>query len=776
MFPISTAIGFPKEDVAQDVKKKKEYGLAVAQAIYSRWYNAAVPYGFANMAYFRMLREYAQGRQSTLQYKKRYRGESNNKNGNKVNHNGSLENSRKGYNNIAFDIESPAPVYITIIKSLLKQHNYEPSFYSTTKADIKTKTKMKAKLWAESQYENPQREKYGLEPKKQPWYPQSLPELEVYEKYHGFRLPLEVALTKIARHSFDVSNWDMLFDQYIDSACETSFLVGKVNTNKDGSTYLEYIDSANFVTTYYDQKRNEEPVFAGHVTKVQLGSIKDKLIEQGATEQDIRNLAQMYAPYNGVADYQNYDYNSKDPVTQRYMWYDFSVDVMFFEWKTDDQKHFVGRQASNGNYVYKREDRVKRTYADGRERKTDTYYQQMVYEGAWVIGTKYIYDYGLKKNMLRTPNGGCALSYVFERIEKKSIVEAWMPLLDDYQMGVLKYRAAVQAAAPKGYAVDAGLIAQQDMGAGKMNGLQMVQYRRETGNYIFQTPAAILQSGRNMSNAMQELEGGIGAQQVEWMRHRDFLLEKIKTLAGLNDAVAATPSASGEKGLGIAKLEISATNNALGGIQTALRNFKQKAALKLVAQTRLNIEADAKCAKYWEDYLEPQYFSAIKAIGDLTLNGIGIKMREGMSAERKATILGAATESLKAGKNGLIGITISDFMLVEKTLEDGEPELASWYLTIAEERARAVNEQAQSRMSKENAENSIAANQAAMQSKAQLEQMLSQLRMQEDGAKIAAELEAKAKLLELEHTYTMQELALEGSIQATTSKEVRGKI
>jgi hypothetical protein len=774
MLPISTALGFPKEDVTRDTKIKPQYGLQVAQSIYSRWYNAAVPYGFANMQYFRMLREYAQGRQSTLQYKKRYRGEGSKNNSNKVNGNNSGENGRRGYNNISFDIDPVAPTFITIIKSKLAQSDYEATFISTTKSDIKTKEKMKWDLYAEAKFENPMREAKGLPPKQKDWYPRTIAELEIYEKYHGFRLPLETALTRIARHCLDVSKWKMMRDQYSDSGIETSFLVGRVVTNTDGSTGMQYIEAANFVTTYYDQDRQAEPVWAGHITKVQLGSIKNKLAEQGATDDDIRNLARSYAPYQGIADFQNYDYNSKDPVTQRYMWYDFMVDVLHFEWKTDDVKHFVGRKARNGNYVYKQEDRVKKQYEDGRERKTDTFYEQVIYEGDWIVGSKWLYDYGLQKNMIRGANGEVCLSYAFERIEKKSIVESWVSLLDDYQMGVLKLRAAVQAAAPKGFIVDSAFLAQ--MNGDKDKGLEAIRMRRESGNMVVNTPIAMLQQGRTMASAIQELEGGIGNQLVEWERYLAIIKSEIQRVAGLTDAAAALPNTSGEKGLGVTQQELNSTQSALYGLEKALINFKEKACYKLVAKTRLNIAADAKCRKYWESYLEPHEFEAVSKIADLSLNGIGIKMVQNYSQERKALILQAAMESMKAGKNGMIGISMADFMLVEKTLEEGYGELAVWFLTIAEDRARAIHEQAQSRMSQENAQNSISANQAAMQAKAQLEQMLSQLRMTEEGQKIAAKLEADLMLKEVEHQYTMQELALEGSIQASTNREVKGKI
>jgi hypothetical protein len=343
-------------------------------------------------------------------------------------------------------------------------------------------------------------------------------------------------------------------------------------------------------------------------------------------------------------------------------------------------------------------------------------------------------------------------------------------------MAELKERAAVQAASPKGLAIDTGLLAQMDIGGGKMNGLEVARMRRETGNFYYSTPSVFLQTGKSAANTVMELENGIGKQLNEWLVLKQSIIADILRIAGITDAVAAMPNSNGEKGLGVTQIEVEATNNALYPLKTALVNFKMKAGQKLVAQTRVNMEADKKCREYWQNYLEPQEFDAVMGIEDLSLSSIGLEMRATYSPERKALIMQAATESLKAGKNGQIGINLADFMYIEKVLEEGYGELAAWYLAVAETRALQQNEAAQSRMSAENAQNSMQAAQAAQESKVRAEQMISQLRQSEESKKIADELEADLVRKQVEHNYRMQELALEASIQSTTNKDVRGRI
>lgn len=779
MLAVGQTYGFPDTNVRREVKNTPDYGRQVAQAIYSRWYNSPVAAyggfyntGYANMSFFLMLRQYAEGRQDPSQYRLQYRGGQQGDKQKGI----QSESAVKGYNNISFDVESNIPVYVSSIKGLLSQSDWKVKVDSSSKSDIKAKSKMKWKRFAEAKIGNPLRQELNLPLTQRDWFPQTQGELELYERYHGFRLPLETGFSKIAEHGFDISNWVSLRDQYTDSALQTSYLVGRVCHNRQGAVGIEYIDPANFVTSYYDQTRHAEPVFAGYITKVQIGDIADALRKEGATEQDLEMLARQYATYNVVGDPSGYNYSSRDPVTNRFLWYDFQVDVLKFEWKTDDPRYYVERESKDGKVVYQKSDKIKGDYSDGRKRKTDVYYDQVIYEGTWLIATQWIVNYGLQKNMMKTADGGVALSFFFERIPSKSIVERWKPLADQQMMATLKLRAAINAAAPKGFMMDIGLLANMNLGEGKLKPTEIVRIQRESGIMFFNTTAQMAALGRQGATAITATDGGIGKQLEEWillLRHTDA---QMRSIAGLSDAAIATPNASPEKLVGVGQQEIDSTNNALSSIKNALVRFKEKAARKIIQKARILMEADRKSRAYYEDYLGEPFFSSIVENEDLTLNQLGITMVSTPTSQQVTEIMSLVAESLKAGKNGMIGINTADALLISSTVREGNLELASWYLSLAEERARAKNEEAQMRMSQMNAENQMKANQASEKMKEQTQQILSQLKKSEDGAKIAAQLEADLALKEVEHQYTMQELALEGSIQASTGREVKGKI
>lgn len=411
----------------------------------------------------------------------------------------------------------------------------------------------------------------------------------------------------------------------------------------------------------------------------------------------------------------------------------------------------------------------------GGQRKTDTYYDQVVYEGYWIINTNYVYDYGLQKNMIRNADGTASLSYFHERMAGRGIVERWVSLLDDQAMATYKLRANILAAAPKGLLVDVGLLSNMDFGAGKMSALEIARIRRETGNQFIATRFELGQR-HNAAAAVQELEGGIGKQLDEWIRYQMHVEMQMQRVAGLTDVSVATPNSSPEKLVGMAQMEMDSTNNALSSLRLAIMRIKEKAARKMIQKVRVNIVADKKCREYYKGVLGDFFFSAVDSIESLSLESIGIKLKATTTAQRKSFIMGMLTESLKAGKNGQIGVSSADAMFVEKLLEDGYDELAQKFITIAEERVAKQLQANQEEMSAINAENQMKSAQAAEQGKQQTMQLVSQLKASEETAKIGAELQAKLAEIEAKKEADKELLMLEGSLQAAQGREITGKL
>jgi hypothetical protein len=395
---------------------------------------------------------------------------------------------------------------------------------------------------------------------------------------------------------------------------------------------------------------------------------------------------------------------------------------------------------------------------------------QNVYEGKYILGSKFVYDFGLQKNIMRDSRGHAVLSYFFERVPGKSIVERWKPHLDSLMLTWIKLQAAKWSAAPKGIVVDIGLLANMDLGMGSMSPLDIVRIRRQTGNQFINSKTDILNKGGNMPIA--ELPGGIGPQLEEWLTCWQDDMNRIMDLAGVTPTMAAMPTTPTEKGLGVSEMEVDATNHALFPLKKAIMRLKEKAAKKAILKTRTNMKFDKEVHKYYSSLLGDEKIAALDSFEDLTLEQIGIKLISTPTNTRKSQILQAALQSMQAGKNGVIGITLADYLFIEKELESDNDEFAAWYMTIAEERQRKVKMEESMQQQQMNAQLQAQSAQQAAEAKAAAQQALEQMKQ----ASIMTEYQQKALLEEIKHNHRMAELAQEGTLEKQKNVEISGNL
>lgn len=207
MLKFSEIIGFPSDNVPREQKESLSFISQVGQAIYSRWYNGRTLFGHSATGWFQMMTDYAESRQSSAPYRDWFLGTKNDKNSMDRNF---TEYSRKAYTNVSYEIVSPAPKFISTIKSMLSASDFKVHVESLNKESSYQKAYEKWKLYYEDKLINPMRQQIGIPVKEYPWVPANETELDMYERYHGFKLPLEMAMADIAESVFQISDWDKI--------------------------------------------------------------------------------------------------------------------------------------------------------------------------------------------------------------------------------------------------------------------------------------------------------------------------------------------------------------------------------------------------------------------------------------------------------------------------------------------------------------------------------------------------------------------------------------
>ncbi len=787
---------FPNEFDPPEQKETPEYQAAVAAAIWSRYLSGYTLLAFGNQDWYRLMHLYCAGQQPFQQYIPWYRNygtPSSRENTNGITQSVS-ENRRKGFQNLSFEINSPAKKEVSQLKAILDQADYMIDIHSDTKDALTKKEYEKWKLWTGTKINNPLLKSLGLQPRKYEWEPQNKAELDAYEKYHGFKLPFETGLLKIINHTLQISNYKELFNEWKDSAIETNFLCGRVCHNSEGAVTVEYFHPSNFITAYLPKQKMDTPPFAGHSYRRQIMEIEGALRAQGANDSDILQLAGKNCGINGYSDPSNYDFNQTDPSTNRFLWYEWYVPVLHYEQRSNDENRFRKYKRGDGEVKYARE-RPKRitkeadpitgkpgrsfyTYVSNNNKDTEEYdvlKNQCVYEGDWVIGTQWILNYGRKKNVLKNSDGSTALSYFYYQIPGASIAQRWKPILDQYQLAWLKKQSAVLAARPDGQIVDTGILAQQDLGfGGESSVAEILRIDTETGNLFVKTTSPMMNNRMNVANSIVPRPGGPGRQLEEWDRARQSLLQDMRDVSGMTSAV----SGSGDQPElnGLMQGEMLATNNALYEIMWGLTCFKEFMAQKIATYARLLLQFDPKSREYYSGLIGENVVDEINLFKDISLNQSGIIMRAAPTKERKDYLKGLVMEAQKPGQNGKRGIEPADAMWIEEQIDNGYIQLAASHLTLATYRNADIQAKMDSKNIQENAQVQMQSNQVAEAAK--LKSMATKIEMEAKAKSILQKEEGQIKsgLQAQAHVENLEELELEGELEQQNNVQISGQL
>lgn len=801
MAPASqSALPFPDEFAPPEQKETDQFGCQVASAINDMLVRGQTYPGYGNRWWNGIMSLYAQGRQPVEQYIASYRGfgtfvsrSSEGQNYSPSGDSGQRNNvtntefERKGLQNINFQNVPVAPTHISTIKAVLNEADLMVDVDSNSKDAVAKKQELKWRHYYGVKITNPLLIASGLMPKKYDWYPQNKQELEIYEKYHGYKLPFETGLLKILKHTNDISNWDALFDKYKGSFLETGWACGRVYCNQQGAVCVEWIDPSDYVTAYREKQFLAEPPFAGHQKQEQLVNLIPALKAKGATDDDIRAIAGSYAGINGINDLAGFDFSYKDPQTNRYIWYDWYVNVLHFEWRTNDEERWRKYTRKDGAVKYSKVNPVEMTnetgarqytYKSGNNRNTeeyDTFRNQQVYEGDWIIGSKWILNYGRQKNVLKNSDGSTALSYFHFHVEGMPIVERWQPEIDQFQMAWLKLQAAVLNSAPDGFFVDMGMFSNMNFGFGDMDGPMMLKIRKEMGHFFGKSTDFMIKNRISPANALIPLKGGPGEQVQSWMALMEYYENTMMKVSGITPSMQGASDDKPEL-VGLMQGEMIATGNALYTIKQGLIQLKKKMSQRVVAKARMLIEYDEKSREYYSGVIGKNYVEEIMLYKELSLNQIGITLRAAPTERRKMQLMEYVKLALTPGKSGRPQISLSDAMFIEKAIDDGYFELATWYISVAEYRNRQEEAAQAAKDQQANAEVQMASGKAVEDAKRETEMLIGQMKTDGNLKEIALKAELDAKLSHQEYLQEKDKLIIEGQLEKEKQVEISGTL
>jgi hypothetical protein len=768
---------FPDDAVNPEEKQSKDWCVQFAKSIYSMYCLNLTAINFGDLPMLARLRSYGNGAQSTLQYMDILDPEEAVTTGeglpSALGPGATTQMARKGFMNINWDILKIAPKFKNYLLGLAEEIDYDVFADGVDEKSSQAREMEKWKLWVEMQFGKQVAEmaaEAGVEMQQPDYVPETMQELEMFSQMGGFKLKSEIAIESALNYTLDLSKYKEVKRKCVEDLFELGMCGTKdyvdPSTNK---VMVRYVNPARGVFPFKADSDYRNMPFAGEFVTYTIAELRamNKPDGSGAlfTDEELHSVAGQFIglmgnPMTGF----NANYQSQRVDSLQYFWNQFNVCVLDCEYKSDDYKYTTSTTLSDGTVETKASKFGKVRNSDTK--KTNVTKTLMVYKCKWIIGTDLAWDYGHQFDIPRPTPSECNLSFHFSRIQGPSMVQMMIQPLDQIQLAWLRLQNCIATSAPNGLAVDVGSLSNVNVGGsqGKLSPLQLLKLRNQQGTLLYSaTTHRSYMPTQNNYKPIQELTGGSGQQLQECIMMIDQGINLIQDMTGIN-RIASAQNPTGEDLVGVSQLAVQATQTTLKPLFSQYLSMKQRMCRNVALRVQLLVRA----RKYYDGYylaLGSPVTQALKIGSEINNAMFNIRIMVRPSMEEKAKIDQAATISMQAGRNGQPGITMSDYLTINRFIQQGMLKYAEAYLAYRENVAKKEAQQ----IAQQNSQQQQDAMIALEQQKEKSQTTLMQMEIQKEQAIIQAKTESELALQDKKHQDKMAELELtiNGQVQQT---------
>lgn len=748
------AYPFPKDEIPTSEKNEK-WGRKFCEAIYAAYVSDRTGVPFSTIDELNTLRQYAAGNQDITKYQKILLDESE--------EGGDLE----GYLNVNWEIFSVMPKFMHIIRGIFEEQEHSIVATAIDPKSTEDREIKKLRKWFVTEYGDVLNAVYrqaGYTPPKE-WIPESMDELRLYEQVGGFKLTKETEIEEGLEYTLYISDWKEIKRKMLDDFATLNCASVKDYTDQyTRKAKVRWVDPVKLIIQYSKHWDHRNSEYAGELIQESITNIRKNT---ELSEETLRKLAQFYNGRN--ANQTLSSWSEEDLKLQGGGWrYDnFMIDVMDVEWFSVNSRGRTYRTNERGE-TWSYEEKEGKVF-DKENKKTITSKHKVVYRCKWIVGTDFVYDFGLQYDVPRPGKKEVELSYKFYKLPGRSIVSLSVPNLDQIQLTWLKLQNSLAMSSNSGVAVEYTSLMQMKLGGKKMEPLEILSIRRDTGDLIYKATTHL---GRpNLPGGVrpiQELKGGIGPQLDEFIKLFEINLEFIRELTGINKiADASTPDPN--QSVGGSELAIAATNNALKPLYAGYIRLKEQAARSLAIRIGLLIKHDKKA---YEGYIPVLGGSGVKIMSvnaDVVDADWAIQIQARPTRERKRIILEAAMKAMQPDREGYVGIEEGDFIMIERLLEAGNEKLAEMLLNYKSRKNKEESE----RKKRENMEIDAKREQETTRVKADEERKTKEFDTNLEIRKETVKADLEDRNNNNEHLRKMDQIRLEKSLELNTEQSTK---
>lgn len=268
------------------------------------------------------------------------------------------------------------------------------------------------------------------------------------------------------------------------------------------------------------------------------------------------------------------------------------------------------------------------------------------YEGMWIVGTKFVFNHGKSKDMLKsTSQVGKNIGHFCIHSLGDSPIRQAIPIFDNIQLNWLQYQHHIAKSRPAGLDIEYSALSDISLGGAggkKMTPKQVLELYFDTGILLWRRRNSV---GDQNWRPINELNNGISAAAAQHFNNIVSEINLLREVLGLNELTdGSTPNS--EIGKQVANLAVGASEDTLRPMHFA---FDQ---LNLGTQKRTVMHL-ANMAKVG---LSPHYTEAfgeenvafMSLMSDIGAHDYGIYLMREPTTEMRAKLGGYITEEIRA--------------------------------------------------------------------------------------------------------------------------------
>ena len=732
---------FPSQTVSDAEKLSYDYGLKVAKAIETEWFNddRSLNKYRSNQNNFHNLRLYARGEQSIQKYK------------DELSINGDLS-----YLNLDWTPVPIVPKFVDIVVNGIAERTYDIKAFSQSPNGVEKRTQYMEAILSDMEMREFNEEvesRFNVDMKESNIANEDLPESSEELGIHmqlNYKQAVELAEEQALSVLFEGNKYELTKKRFYQDL--TVLGIGAVKTafNTSEGVVVDYVDPANLVYSYTDSPYFDDIYYVGEVKTIPVNELAKEFphLTESDLEEIMKNKSYNRSNYNSIHNYDKEDNNT--------------IQVLYFNYKTYMNEVYKIKETGTGaDKIIPKDDSFNppSDMEGGYSRMLRSV--ECLYEGALILGTDKLLKYEMAKNMMRPKSDFTKVKMNYSIVAPRmyngkidSLVKRITGFADMIQLTHLKLQQVLSRMVPDGVYLDADGLAEVDLGNGTNYNPQ------EALNMFFQTGSVI---GRSFTSEgdlnpgkvpIQEITSGSGGNKMQALiGNYNYYLQMIRDVTGLNEA---RDGSMPDKNALVGVQKLAAANS-----NTATRHILQ-AGLFLTAET-------AECLSLRiSDIIEysPTRDAFIQAIGahnvatlqemsELHLYDFGIFIELQPDEEEKAVLENNIQMALQQKS-----IELEDAIDLR---EIRNIKLANSLLKIRRKKKERKDRELQMQNIQAQTQSNAQASQAAAQVDVQKEQALAQgkaqfeqMKAQIDSQKMQQEAQLKKELMALEFQYNMQ--------------------